>query len=75
MGFPAVNTFMGPAEGTKLVFNGFDKPERGPLLFFAGLPAYGAFHANLRHFAIPVRDFTVVGFYGRFPSGPFFCFF
>lgn len=69
--FPAVNAFVGPAEGTKFVFNFFDKPERGPFLFFAGLPAHGASHADLGHFTIPVRDFTFRGFYRRLSRGPF----
>ncbi|HPC86037.1 MAG TPA: hypothetical protein P5208_09090 [Smithellaceae bacterium] len=73
VGFPAVNTLMGPAEGTKLAFNLFDKPERGAFLFFAGLPAYWALHADQRHFAIPVCNFTAYGFYGRFSRGSF-CF-
>jgi len=71
VGFPAVNAFMGFAEGAKPAFNLFDKPERGALLFFAGMSAHGAFHADQRHFAIPVRDFIFRGFYGRLSSGPF----
>jgi hypothetical protein len=71
--FPAVNAFMGFTEGTKLAFNLFDKPERCPLLFFAGMSAHGAFNADLRHFAIPVCNFIAYGFHGRFSCSHFFC--
>jgi len=70
--FPAVNAFMGLAEGTKLAFNPFDKPERGAFLFLRVMSAHGAFNADLRHFAIPVCNFTACGSHGHFSHCRFF---
>jgi hypothetical protein len=62
----AINTFKGFTEGTKVAFNLFDKPERSPLLFFTGMPADRTFNTDLRHFAIPVCNFSRHGFHGHF---------
>jgi hypothetical protein len=65
VGFPAINTFIGFAEGTKVAFNLLDKPERGPLLFFASMAAYRTFNTELSQVAISVGNFSLPGFYGH----------
>jgi hypothetical protein len=63
VGFPAINTFIGFAEGTKVAFNLFDKPECGTLLFFTGMSADRTANTELSQFAIRVCNFS----FSRFP--------
>jgi len=54
MGFSAINTFKGLAEGTKVTLNLFDKPERSTLLFFTRMAADWTSNTKLSQFAILV---------------------
>jgi hypothetical protein len=72
VGFPAINTFVGFAKGTKVAFNLLDKPERGPLLFFASMAAHRTLNTELSQVAIPAGNFSLHGFYGNFSFGHLF---
>src|SRR4030042_3667859 len=52
MGFLAVNFFIGLAEGTKILLNGFYKPEGQALLLFSGTTANRTFKTLLSHFSV-----------------------
>ena len=60
MRLAAIDPFVSPAPGTKIIFDVSDEPEGEPLLLFSGLTANRAFDAPLGHRPVLVTDVLIL---------------